>query len=211
MRVVKEADERRSEILDAAEKLFAEKGFEGTSTTDIQDEVGIARGTLYYHFRSKEDILDALVERTNSRLIAKAAGIASDKDIPVLQRLTQMMLAMHVEGEAGHELVAQMHKPQNALLHQKMRQGILTGLVPILSGLISEACAEGICQTDFPDEVAEMSLLYSLSAFDDAIEASPERRDHKIRAFICGAERLLSMPSGSMRQVLLPIFQRERT
>ena len=47
MRVVKEAEERRNEILDAAEKLFGEKGFDGTSTNDILDEVGIARGTLY--------------------------------------------------------------------------------------------------------------------------------------------------------------------
>ena len=63
MRIVKEAKERKNEILDIAEKLFCTKGFDYTSTNDILNEVGIARGTLYYHFKSKEDILDAMIER----------------------------------------------------------------------------------------------------------------------------------------------------
>ena len=63
MRVVKEAEERRSEILDVAEKLFCTKGYDNTSTNDILNQVGIARGTLYYHFKSKEDILDGMIER----------------------------------------------------------------------------------------------------------------------------------------------------
>ena len=40
-------------------RFFARKGFDNTSTGDILEMVGIARGTLYYHFKSKEDILDA--------------------------------------------------------------------------------------------------------------------------------------------------------
>lgn len=53
MRVVKEAEERRNEILDAADMLFADKGFDNTSTSDILEKVGIARGTLYYHLSQK--------------------------------------------------------------------------------------------------------------------------------------------------------------
>ena len=73
MRIVKEAEERREEILDAAEKLFTAKGFDNTSTGDILDAVGIARGTLYYHFKSKEDILDGAIQRITGRLM-QAAG-----------------------------------------------------------------------------------------------------------------------------------------
>ena len=66
MRVVKDAEERRNEILDVAERLFCAKGFDNASTNDILKEIGIARGTLYYHFKSKEDILD-LIERKKGK------------------------------------------------------------------------------------------------------------------------------------------------
>ena len=71
MRIVKDAKERRNEILDVAERLFCEKGFDNTSTNDILAEIGIARGTLYYHFKSKEDILDAMIERLTNQMWKK--------------------------------------------------------------------------------------------------------------------------------------------
>lgn len=76
MRIVKEAEERRNEILDAADELFGRKGFDGTSTNDILENVGIARGTLYYHFKSKEDILDALIQRYEEQMYSAAAAAA---------------------------------------------------------------------------------------------------------------------------------------
>ena len=93
MRIVKEAQERKNEILDVAERLFCSKGFDNTSTNDILNEIGIARGTLYYHFKSKEDILDAMIERLTNQIVAKAATIALDDSIPVLERLTRTILS----------------------------------------------------------------------------------------------------------------------
>lgn len=207
MRVVKEAEERKNEILDAAERLFGAKGFDGTSTTDILNEIGIARGTLYYHFKSKEDILDAMIERMTGNLVAKAGEIAGEKDVPVLRRLTQMMLALNVNNDLGHEIMEQVHKPQNALMHQKMQERLLAGVNPIVTGLIEEGIAQGICQTDHPSEVAEMTLLYSSTVFDALAELGREERQRKIDAFIYNLERLLGMKRDSLREVILPIFQ----
>jgi len=52
----------RQEILDAALVLFADQGYDKTSLREIAEEVGVTKAALYYHFRSKEDILLALVE-----------------------------------------------------------------------------------------------------------------------------------------------------
>lgn len=205
MRVVKEAAIRKNEILDAAERLFVTKGFDRTSTNDILAEVGIARGTLYYHFKSKEEILNAMIERITESLMEKASGIVRQKELPVLQRLTGMVLALNVDNELGREIMEQVHKPQNALMHQKMQEGLLAGITPLLTDLIEEGIAQGICQTDYPAEAAEMLLLYSNTAFDALAEHSRDER--KIAAFICHTERLLGMPRDSMREALLPIFQ----
>lgn len=205
MRVVKDAAVRRSEILDAAERLFVAKGFDGTSTNDILAEVGIARGTLYYHFKSKEDILNAMIERITEGLMEKATEIVGRKDIPVLQRMTEMMLAMNVDNELGHEIMEQVHKPQNALMHQKMQEGLLAGITPLITALLEEGIAQGICQTDYPAEAAEMLLLYSNTAFDSLSEHC--RDEQKIAAFIYNAERILGMPRDSMRDAILAIFR----
>ena len=208
MRTVKEAEERKNEILDVAERLFGTKGFDNTSTSDILNEVGIARGTLYYHFKSKEDILDAMIDRMTGRLVEKAAALLAKKEIPVLKRLTMMMTALNVNGSLGQEIMEQVHKPKNALMHQKMQERLLAGVNPLVTALIREGIAQGICKTEYPAEVAEMTLLYSNTAFDTLAEHGKEERERKINAFIYNLERLLGMERGSMEAVILPIFER---
>ena len=209
MRTVKEAEERKNEILDVAERLFGTKGFDNTSTSDILNEVGIARGTLYYHFKSKEDILDAMIDRMTGRLVEKAAALLAKKEIPVMRRLTMMMTALNVNGSLGQEIMAQVHKPQNALMHQKMQERLLAGVNPLITGLIREGMAQGICRTEYPAEVAEMTLLYSNTVFDTLAEHGKEERERKINAFIYNLERLLGMERGSMEAAILPIFQND--
>lgn len=62
----------REHILQAADQLFYERGFESTSFTNIADTVGISRGNFYHHFKSKDDILEAVIalrtERTQAML-----------------------------------------------------------------------------------------------------------------------------------------------
>jgi AcrR family transcriptional regulator len=56
------ADETRQRILDVAVDLFIEHGYAGTSVRDISERIGMTKGSLYYHFASKEDVLNALVK-----------------------------------------------------------------------------------------------------------------------------------------------------
>lgn len=206
MRVVKEAEERKNEILDVAERLFGTKGFDHTSTGDILAEVGIARGTLYYHFQSKEEILDAVIDRMIGRMLAKAKSLVRQKEIPVLQRLTLAIRAVQISDSCGDALMEQIHRPQNALMHQKMQERLLAGMNPLLTELLEEGAAEGICHTDYPAEVAEMTFLYATTAFDDHAALSVEERRRKTEAFIYNLERLLRMEQGSMIEAVLPLF-----
>lgn len=207
MRVVKEAEERKNEILDAAERLFSVKGYDGTSTGDILDAVGIARGTLYYHFRSKEEILDAMIDRMMGEMTAQAKMLALRTEIPVLQRFTMVITSLNVEGDLGLEVMKQIHRPQNALMHRKIQERLLSDITPVLAGLVEEGIRQGICRTDYPTETVEMTLLYANTVFDDLVEYSEEERQKKMAAFIYNLERLFQMEQGSMLEVVLPLFQ----
>jgi len=61
-RVTKVPEERKQELIDTAERLFLEKGYEQTTVADIVREIEVAQGTFYYYFSSKEEILEAIIE-----------------------------------------------------------------------------------------------------------------------------------------------------
>ena len=58
---------RRDEILDVAEQLIRTRGYEGMSVQDVQDELAVSRGAIYHYFRSKEAILEAVIDRMPTR------------------------------------------------------------------------------------------------------------------------------------------------
>lgn len=199
MRTIKPPQERREEILDAAERLFEAKGFDATSTNDILDAVGIARGTLYYHFKSKEEIMDAVVERSCAKGLAAAAGIAGNRSIPVIDRVFMAIGSAKPAIEDPAWLKDQMHRPQNALLHDKMRRAFLGGLVPIALAIVEEGVAQGVFQTPYPRGSVEMALLYGSAAFDEEIFGrGPEARGERTRAFLRNLELIFGAAPGSM-------------
>ncbi|WP_285398590.1 TetR/AcrR family transcriptional regulator [Lysinibacillus sp. fls2-241-R2A-57] len=203
MKMRKEAEERRNEILDAADELFSQKGFDGTSTNDILEKVGIARGTLYYHFKSKEDIMDALIERYNVQILGAAKAIAADKSIPVNERIIRVVMALNISGGNGKEIIEHIHKPQNALMHQKIQKVVINGLPPILTEIIREGIEQGLFNTPYPYECMEMVVAYTNTVFDDdMVDMTNEERASRIPAFIFNVERLLGVESGSLMYMM---------
>ena len=208
MRIVKDAKERKNEILDVAERLFCAKGFDNTSTNDILKEIGIARGTLYYHFKSKEDILDAMVERLTNQMVAKAANIALDESIPVLERLTRTILSLNVDNELGNMIMEQVHRPQNALMHQKFENVLLGRVKKLITKIAEDGIKQGIMNTDYPAEAVEMIMTYSYIAFDSMVPYSEEEEYKKIMGFIYHAERVLGMESCALFEAMKPVFDK---
>ena len=208
MRIVKDAEERRNEILDVAERLFCTKGFDNASTNDILTEIGIARGTLYYHFKSKEDILDAMIERLTNQMVEKASVIALDESIPVLERLTGTMLSLNVDNELGHMVMEQVHRPQNALMHQKLELMLLGRVNRLITRITEDGIRQGIMHTDYPAEAVEMLMTYSYTAFDSLNQYSEEEEQRKIMGFVYHAERILGMKAGALKEAMRPIFEK---
>lgn len=202
MRVVKEADVRKNEILDAAGILFAEKGYDSTSVTDIMNAVGIAKGTLYHHFKSKEDIMDALIKRQTADILTAAKKVADDKSIPVKERIVRTILALHVdtEEEEGKQMIEQLHKPQNILMHQKTKKIVFQGVPPIMADIVKDGVLQGTFKTSYPLECMEMALCYlDVMLDDDMLELTDTERLDKIRAFVYQLERLLGVEEGELK------------
>src|SRR5215216_2588672 len=82
---------RPQELLDAALELFVEKGFAATRSEEVAARAGVAKGTLYLYYPSKEDLLKAVVRENLSALIAEAASIAGSFEGTTQELLVLLM------------------------------------------------------------------------------------------------------------------------
>ena len=179
------AAQRREEILNAAHTLFTTKGFQPTTMEDILRVVGIAKGTLYYHFPSKEQILKALVLRIVGQVEHQAREIA-DSQAPAMEKFAAIMAAMQVE-DTETELVEQFHAPGNAEFHL----------------LSITAMSEGTFSTDRPYDAIELVLSASSILLDhDIMDANPAELARRRESLIWASETLLGARPGSLANLL---------
>ena len=196
-RIHRPTAQRREEILDAAHTLFTTKGFQLTTMEDILGVVGIAKGTLYYHFPSKEQILKALVLRIVHQVEQQAHEIAASS-APAVDKLKAIMAEMRVEGTES-ELIEQFHTPGNAEFHLLSITAMIEHLTPVLAEVITQGVAEGTFNTERPHDVIELLLSASGILLDQEIlEAGPDELARRQETLIWASETLLGAAPGSL-------------
>ena len=112
---------RRSEILEAAQRIFVEYGYEGATIRRIADEVGVSSTALYMHFRDKSEILVEICEGLFENLIAVNTEMLS-RDLDPVQRV-RLMLDAYVDFALEHPNVYRLVfcSPQGAIDREKER------------------------------------------------------------------------------------------
>lgn len=195
---------KKDQILDTALNLFMEKGFDETSISDIQNSLGIARGTLYYHFASKEAIMDGIIERIARQVEARAKAILDSPKLTVIERLFALFSSMNIAEITGQAaMLDYLHKPQNALLHEKSNHMLYASLSPYLAQILEQGQAEGLFTCPYPLYTAEMILILGNSFLD---EAKAEEIPLRMAALLHNVERMLGAKEGSL-QKLAPLAQ----
>ena len=196
-RIHRPTAQRREEILDAAHTLFTTKGFQPTTMEDILRIVGIAKGTLYYHFPSKEQILKALVLRIVHQVEQQAREIATSS-APAADKLAAIMSAMRLV-DTETKLVDQFHAPGNAEFHLLSITAMIEHLTPVLAEVITQGVAEGAFTTERPYDVIELLLSASGILLDqDIMKPSPAELARRQETLIWASETLLGAEPGSL-------------
>ena len=194
MKVTKEFNERRNEILDAAGRLFGTKGYNKCTVNDILDAVGIAKGTFYYYFKSKEEVLDAIIDRVTEMVAVRAEEAAANPELSPMMKLLNIILSMRVESEVDNGIMEELHKPENALMHQKSLGSMVTRVTPVLVKVVDEGISEGIFKSDFPVQYMRAFLTSSITLLDDGIfQVKPEEQLMTLRALIALLEKMLGV------------------
>jgi AcrR family transcriptional regulator len=210
-RITKDPDERRSELIASAQKLFYSKGYERTAVSDIVDELGVAKGTFYYYFDSKQTIMEAMVDEVIQQSVALVHEIVADEALPVLEKWARAFRAVAAwKAERKVEMLAMlrvMRMDENKLLQCKVETRTVELLSPAFAKIIAQGVEEGVFDTQFVEESAgiTLSIMQSLSGPVYDIMLNPHVYDdatalirRRIASVETAIERVLGAPQGSL-------------
>ena len=180
--------DRKSEILDMARSMFISIGYEDTSINDLIKKLGIAKGTFYHYFKSKEELLDQVINEVNTEIIKNISQIAS-LDRSADEKLFMAISALKVE---NHNMITDhMHKPENALLHQKTLNSILKDVTPYFEKIIEEGNKSNVFSCKYPKENMYIILCSAINLLDDGV--IDFNNDEKESIFMALIELLANM------------------
>ncbi len=173
------ADDRaakRERILDAAERVFAQRGFYTAKVADIAREAGVADGTIYLYFKSKDDLLISLFESRIIRVNQQLAGAVAAAERPrdKLTAFIQTYLQMIADHPTQAEVLT-IELRQSTKFMREYSAHRFGELLGILGGVIALGQAQGDLTSDVPAPVAarmiwgildEMALAWLLGRAD---------------------------------------------
>lgn len=165
----------KEKILEEALKLFAQSGYMGTSMNDIASRLGVTKAALYKHYKSKQEILDSIIDKMNEldmervkqyempegKVIAEYKETAFDK----IKQFTKMQFLHWTEEEFSccfrkMLTLEQYREPQMAQLYQNyLARGPLTYIEALFSGMLEDAGKARQVALDF---YGPIFLLYSI-------------------------------------------------
>jgi AcrR family transcriptional regulator len=182
-RITKIPEERRRELINTAERLFMEKGYEHTAISDIVKELNIAQGTLYYYFRSKEELLEAVVEKSIAILEQNVILLTEDEGVDEATRLNAAINGILGFVSQRNDFIDFLHQDINAVMHAKLEKATLERIVPILSELVAKGNAKGRFNIENPTETVlflSTALVYIFHQPD--INTDQQRREKLCRS-----------------------------
>lgn len=201
-RIVKKPEDRRREIVETARRLFKTKKYDKTTMQDVVDALDIAKGTVYHYFKSKEELLEAVVESMvdedvlrRQLLIKKAQGNA-------LEKLRSLIELKSIAAD-NETLLKHLHRPSNVGMHARLLAVTLMKEAPLYEKVIRQGCKEGLFQTDTPLECAEFIISAIQFLTDEGIYPwTKDDLSRRARSFPALVEALLKAPQGSFQFML---------
>lgn len=147
-------------IVTVSARLFLEKGFDKTSIQDIADTAGISKGAIYHHFRSKDEIINAVTESQKQANQSMLAGWLSETSDMTGREKLIAILERNIDSQEAHCLDEVMRvRMKSAEFVLSYMQNCVNQDAALISDIIKQGVADGSLTTLYPEECAEIFLL----------------------------------------------------
>jgi AcrR family transcriptional regulator len=165
---------RINEILDTAEPLFYAYGYRETAISDIAQKMGVAQGTLYYYFKSKEEILEALINRQISAFISEIKVMASSGNFTPPRKLELMISTLFASIRHEKGLMFEfLYTDQTIHLVDKLSRRGKYLLAPWLLTIIEEGKRQNYFHVSHPKSAVNFILAIIQCLIDAIYEKLP--------------------------------------
>jgi len=214
VRITKEYHERKNELLNVAQELFFAKGYVQTSVDAIIKKVGVSKGTFYYYFKSKEDLMNKLVNRMTNQILLEIKKITERTDLDALTKLNRAYITARNVKLENIELIKLylkvLYKDENIMLRHKIYMSNVDLLVPEFAKIIQQGVEEKVFNTPFPGKAARLIFeLAQISSDSTAkffleMDENPEiieKLKKEIDIYEDGIERIIGAKKGSINIV----------
>jgi AcrR family transcriptional regulator len=210
-RTVKAPEVRRAEILDVAGALFRTLGYASTSVDEIVRTAGVAKGTFYYYFRTKEEVLAALARQLVDEMAERSRAVAADPELGAVEKLRAILAEQRHVRDAGSGVVEDLHLPANRELHDRSNVETVRAFGPILAGVVEEGRQAGLFHVEDALSTAQFVLAGSLFLFGEGVfNWTPDEEEARTRAMVTLVERALGAAAGSFDEILRDALHRRR-
>lgn len=186
MRITKEPEVRKQEIVDTALKLFGEKGYEKTSITDIAKAIGVAQGLCYRYFPSKEALFDSAIEQYADVLVEQMVSSKANENQTLRQIIEDMPSAMEDRDTKYYPVF---HGAENKKFHDQLTLKVCEKLVPLVEKMLQQAKQKGEIQFD-DLQTAAAFCVYGQLGILLADDLTQEEKSKRIREFLIFALHL---------------------
>lgn len=191
--------DKKDLILDSTEKLMCILPDSEITMSMIAKKAGIGKGSIYYYFQSKNEILDAVIERCYKRALHEyfrdinVHSTALEKICCLFQSLIKK--EFH---DNQHNLIIMLHLHDDLMLHNKMKLVAIEEVTPVLTDLLYQGIEEGTIVTNTPEESAEMIVAVLTFLFDTSVFPPDDKKNiNKLRIFARVLETCLQSSEGS--------------
>lgn len=157
--------DKRDRILNAAVKVFAKNGFYATRVSEIAKAAGVADGTIYLYFKSKDDVLITIFEDGIQRLLAILREVAAaDESFDArITRIIELQLGLLEEQRDLAEVIT-VNLRQSSTLLKQYAAPLFSEYIDVMAGLVREGQREGAFRTDVNARVVARALFGALDA-----------------------------------------------
>ncbi|ERS15017.1 TetR/AcrR family transcriptional regulator [Alloalcanivorax xenomutans] len=209
-------ERRRDQLLDCAQALFFEQGYEATTVNHILQRSGLSKGGFYHYFASKEDVLEAIVARVAEHSVAQVNDLVEQDNGDALTRLNAFLRrSRQLKLETAPQLrplFSVIFSPGHQSLFHRINQANMTLVGPLLARLIQQGIEEGRFQVPDATAAAEIIMQLGASTYDAvgrAVDAqgTPEAKaanqalERRLQFQGLAIDRILGLPDGSIRYI----------